>query len=48
MHATITRPSVCLYVSVCPTIRPPQAAVAGLLLGPGGQEISIDCCMSVT
>jgi len=34
------RPSVCL--SVCPIIRPPHAAAAGLLLWAGGHEISID------
>jgi len=30
--------------SVCPIIRPPHTAAAGLLLWAGRQEISIDCC----
>ena len=43
MHLSGVRPSVRL--SVCP-IRSPHAAAVGLLLccGPGGHEISTDCC----
>ena len=47
VYATVGRPPVCLFcLSVSPTVRPPRAAAAALLLSAGGQEISIDCCLA--
>ena len=42
VYETVHKPSVCL--SARPIILPSHASAAVLLLWPGGQEISIDCC----
>jgi len=42
MRLSGIRPSVCPSVPL--SHPPPHAAIAGLLLWPGGQEVLIDCC----